>query len=83
MVSEYYINDAGRQMKLLGVSVLARYLESCGQTVPFPEDGYQGRLYSLKSRRRWGRMNKGTHAVASVEDAERQSKDSPIESSGP
>ena len=42
VVSEYYINDAGRQMKLLGVSVLARYLESCGQTVPFPEDGYQG-----------------------------------------
>lgn len=42
VVSEYYINDAGRQMKLLGVSVLARYLESCGQTVSFPEDGYQG-----------------------------------------
>ncbi|MCS6298283.1 MAG: arginine--tRNA ligase [Nitrospira sp.] len=42
VVSEYYINDAGRQMKLLGVSVLARYLESCGQAVPFPEDGYQG-----------------------------------------
>ncbi|WHZ25003.1 MAG: Arginyl-tRNA synthetase [Nitrospira sp.] len=42
VVSEYYINDAGRQMKLLGVSVLARYLESCGKTVSFPEDGYQG-----------------------------------------
>jgi arginyl-tRNA synthetase len=42
VVSEYYINDAGRQMKLLGVSVLARYLESCGKAVSFPEDGYQG-----------------------------------------
>ena len=41
-VSEYYINDAGRQMKLLGLSVFARYLESYGKTAPFPEDGYQG-----------------------------------------
>jgi arginyl-tRNA synthetase len=42
VVSEYYVNDAGRQMKLLGVSVLARYVESCGKSAPFPEDGYQG-----------------------------------------
>lgn len=42
VVSEYYINDAGRQMKLLGLSVLARYREACGQTVSFPEDGYHG-----------------------------------------
>ncbi len=42
VVSEYYINDAGRQMKMLGVSVLARYMELIGKTVPFPEDGYQG-----------------------------------------
>lgn len=33
VVSEYYINDAGRQMKLLEVFVLARYLESCGKLV--------------------------------------------------
>ncbi len=42
VVSEYYINDAGRQMKMLGVSVLARYFEASGREVPFPEDGYQG-----------------------------------------
>jgi arginyl-tRNA synthetase len=42
VLSEYYINDAGRQMKLLGESVLARYLESCGRPVPFPEEGYHG-----------------------------------------
>lgn len=39
---EYYINDAGRQMKLLGASVFARYQEHHGRTVVFPEDGYQG-----------------------------------------
>lgn len=41
-VSEYYINDAGRQMKLLGTSVYARYKELAGQPVAFPEDGYHG-----------------------------------------
>jgi arginyl-tRNA synthetase len=42
VTSEYYINDAGRQMKLLGASVYARYQELLGCSVPFPEDGYQG-----------------------------------------
>ena len=41
-VGEYYINDAGRQMKLLGASVYARYQELSGQTIVFPEDGYHG-----------------------------------------
>jgi arginyl-tRNA synthetase len=39
---EYYINDAGSQMRLLGESVLARYLESQGKLVQFPENGYYG-----------------------------------------
>jgi arginyl-tRNA synthetase len=41
-VGEYYINDAGRQMKLLGASVYARYQELCGRAAEFPEDGYHG-----------------------------------------
>jgi len=43
VVQEYYINDAGRQMKLLGASVWARYQELQGRPVAFPEDGYRGR----------------------------------------
>jgi arginyl-tRNA synthetase len=39
---EYYINDAGSQMHLLGESVWARYLEACGRPVQFPENGYHG-----------------------------------------
>ncbi|MDE3017403.1 MAG: arginine--tRNA ligase, partial [Nitrospirota bacterium] len=42
VVQEYYINDAGRQMKLLGASVYARYQELLGRAVTFPEDGYRG-----------------------------------------
>jgi arginyl-tRNA synthetase len=39
---EYYFNNAGRQMKVLGDSVRARYLEEVGHPAEFPEDGYQG-----------------------------------------
>lgn len=39
---EYYLNDAGRQMNLLGASLLARYSEALGKPEPLPEDGYQG-----------------------------------------
>jgi arginyl-tRNA synthetase len=39
---EYYFNDAGRQMQILGESVQFRYLEHCGKTVAFPETHYQG-----------------------------------------
>ncbi|WP_447602107.1 arginine--tRNA ligase [Nitrospira sp. Nam80] len=42
VTSEYYINDAGRQMKLLGASVYGRYLELSGRSASFPEDGYHG-----------------------------------------
>jgi len=39
---EYYFNDAGNQMRLLGESVKARYRELGGEAVEFPEDGYRG-----------------------------------------
>lgn len=39
---EYYINDAGSQIRILGISVHARYLELSGRDVIFPEDGYKG-----------------------------------------
>jgi len=39
---EYYVNDAGRQMDILGVSTWLRYLELHDQWVPFPPNAYQG-----------------------------------------
>jgi arginyl-tRNA synthetase len=39
---EYYINDAGKQVMLLGLSVFARYLQLLGKEYPFPEEGYRG-----------------------------------------
>jgi arginyl-tRNA synthetase len=42
VATEYYINDHGKQIDLLGESVLARYRQLCGEEVVFPENGYQG-----------------------------------------
>jgi len=39
---EYYVNDNGRQMDILAVSVWFRYLELCGEQLRFPENGYRG-----------------------------------------
>ena len=39
---EYYFNNAGRQMRVLGDSVRLRYLELLGEEVEFPEEYYQG-----------------------------------------
>ena len=39
---EYYVNDAGRQIHILTVSVLVRYLEHRGEPLPFPVNGYRG-----------------------------------------
>jgi arginyl-tRNA synthetase len=39
---EYYVNDAGRQMDILAASVYLRYLDLCGEEVPFPANGYKG-----------------------------------------
>jgi arginyl-tRNA synthetase len=39
---EYYVNDAGRQMNILAASVWLRYLELCGEELPFPTNAYKG-----------------------------------------
>ena len=39
---EYYVNDAGRQMDILAVSVWLRYLQFQGEDIVFPSGGYRG-----------------------------------------
>ncbi|MGL5630587.1 MAG: arginine--tRNA ligase [Mycoplasmoidaceae bacterium] len=41
--SEYYVNDAGKQIDILGVSVLVRYLELYGINKILDESFYQGK----------------------------------------
>lgn len=53
--SEFYLNDEGRQIELLGASLRARYAELLGGAEPFPEDGYRG-AYVTDSA---GKLRKG------------------------
>jgi arginyl-tRNA synthetase len=39
---EFYLNDAGRQIRLLGESLWVRYQEACGKSATLPEGGYEG-----------------------------------------
>jgi arginyl-tRNA synthetase len=39
---EYYVNDAGTQMRLFAESLYARYAQALGQDIEFPPDGYRG-----------------------------------------
>ncbi len=42
VVREYYINDRGRQMEVLGRSVWLRARELSGEEIEFPQDHYRG-----------------------------------------
>ncbi len=42
VATEYYINDHGKQMDILGESVLVRYRQLLGEEIEFLENGYQG-----------------------------------------
>ncbi|MDP7560899.1 MAG: arginine--tRNA ligase, partial [Planctomycetota bacterium] len=54
---EYYVNDVGRQMKNLGLSIFTRYKELFGEKVEFPEEGYPGEYVkelAERAREQWG-----------------------------
>lgn len=63
---EYYINDAGRQMDILAASVWLRYLELCGERLPFPSNGYRGEYVHDIARALHGRHRDELHASAAV-----------------
>ncbi|SUZ81642.1 uncharacterized protein METZ01_LOCUS34496 [marine metagenome] len=71
---EYYYNDAGRQMHILGQSVEARYFELCGRKSNFPEEGYQGEYIREIARqildRRGTELGSGSHYFK--DDAEKE-----------
>ena len=65
--AEYYINDAGKQMRTLGLSVWLRLLELAGKSKgPFPEDCYQGE-YIIDIAREMLAANPSLHAMPEEE----------------
>ncbi len=78
---EYYVNDAGRQMDILAASVWLRYLELCGEELPFPANAYQGdyvwdiaaalhREHGERFRKAWAEVAEGLPADAPEGDKE-------------
>jgi arginyl-tRNA synthetase len=68
---EYYLNDEGNQMKILGNSIRIRYLEACGAAEEFPQDGYKGSyIYDIARafRKRHGRRFAGTARAPAGKD---------------
>ncbi|MGH8525257.1 MAG: arginine--tRNA ligase, partial [Gammaproteobacteria bacterium] len=56
---EYYVNDSGRQMDILALSVWLRYLELCGEAVDFPPSAYQGTYVIDIARALWQEVQAG------------------------
>jgi len=66
---EYYLNDEGRQIELLGKSVRARYAQILGRPEPFPEDGYHGHYVQDVARafiKRYGKRFLGLPETAAL-----------------
>lgn len=74
VVREYYINDAGRQMKLLGQSVWAKYRALQGVEADVPEDGYRGTYIEAVAARLSDEVGARLLAV-SPEEAESRCRD--------
>lgn len=61
---EYYINDAGRQVDVLTVSVWLRYLECCGEPVTMPRRGYPGDYLKASAQRLFDAHGRAFHVPA-------------------
>ncbi len=68
--SEYYVNDAGRQINLLGQSLRARFLQLRGRSVELPEEGYLGRYLEIMAAELLDLDSAAIEAAASAFDDE-------------
>lgn len=64
--TEYYVNDAGKQMERFSQSLHARYLQALGRDAEVPEDGYRGEYLA-----ELGRELAAEHGEALIDDPAR------------
>ncbi|MFQ5849736.1 MAG: arginine--tRNA ligase, partial [Candidatus Binatia bacterium] len=67
---EYYVNDTGKQMENLGLSIYHRYRESYGQKDEFPQEGYPGNYVKElagKAREQWGDRFLSEESAAAID----------------
>jgi len=53
VTTEYYVNDAGRQMQLLGRSIWVRYQQRAGRQAVLPQECYQGGYIASLAEELW------------------------------
>ncbi|MFA6318704.1 MAG: arginine--tRNA ligase [Elusimicrobiota bacterium] len=76
--SEYYVNDGGGRVVLLGQSLQARWLELQGKPAQVPEDGYQGDYLKDMAAglpaeaSSWGPEDFGRHAMKTLLDSHKE-----------
>ncbi len=63
---EYYVNDAGRQMHILVLSIWLRCLEHCGERIRFPMGGYAGDYIADYGRQAAAARERMLHRPASA-----------------
>jgi len=68
--AEYYVNDAGRQVTLLGQSLRAHYLKLVGEEVVFPENGYKGAYLEIMAGELLDQNTEAVQAASSAFDDE-------------
>lgn len=65
---EYYVNDAGRQVEVLALSVWLRMAERAGGLDAFPEGAYRGRYVAELAARMTGELPEAAEAARKVKD---------------
>jgi arginyl-tRNA synthetase len=63
---EFYVNDAGRQVDILTVSVWVRYLEACGEAMPYPGRAYPGAYVIATAQRLLAEQGRRLHHTAAT-----------------
>jgi arginyl-tRNA synthetase len=68
---EYYVNDSGRQIENLGLSLYLRYRELYGEKIDFPEEGYAGdyvKDMASEIKQRWEKKFLSEERSAAIAD---------------
>lgn len=66
---EYYVNDAGRQMRILALSVWVRYLQAQGEAVKLPPNAYQGQyIIDIAKKLIQRHADRFRHSQKAIED---------------
>ena len=71
---EYYVNDSGKQIENLGLSLYLRYRELYGEKVEFPEEGYAGdyvKDMAAEIKQRWEKKFLSGERSAAIADLSR------------